>query len=74
MKNIGPRDTYYFLLTNSLLFLNLYWFLAALGLCCCTGFSPLAASRGYSLAVVRRLLTAVVSLVVEHGLWVHRLQ
>ena len=32
------------------------------------GFSLLVVSRGYSLVVVRSLLTAVASL-VEHGLW-----
>lgn len=31
--------------------------------------SVVAESRGYSLAVVRRLLIAVISLVAEHGLW-----
>ena len=36
-------------------------FLAMLGLHCCTGFSPVAASRGYSLAVACRLLIAEVA-------------
>ena len=40
--------------------------MAALGLCCGMGFSPVAAIEGHSLAVVRRLLIAVTSLVVEH--------
>ena len=39
-----------------------------LGLCCCTGFSLVVASRGYFLGVLRRLLIAVASLVAEHGL------
>ena len=39
-----------------------------LGLCCCVGFSLGAASRRYSLAVVRGLLIMVVSLVAEHRL------
>ena len=43
--------------------------LAVLGLHCCTGFSLVAASRGYSLVAVRGLLIAAASLVVEHGLW-----
>ena len=43
-------------------------FLAMLGLHCYMSFSLVAASRGYSLAVVCRLLTAVASLVAEHGL------
>ena len=34
----------------------------------CAGFSLVAASGGYSPAVVHRLLTAVVSSVGEHGL------
>ena len=34
-----------------------------LGLCCCTGFSLVVESEGYSLAVVVRLLVAVASLV-----------
>ena len=39
-----------------------------LGLCCCEGFSPAAASRGYSLVVVRKPLTMVASLVGEYRL------
>ena len=38
-------------------------FLAVLSLCCCTGFSLVVESEGYSLAVVVRLLVAVASLV-----------
>ena len=49
-------------------FKNFIYFLfsVVLGLCCCTGFSLVAVSRGYSLAVVLRLLIAVASLVAEH--------
>ena len=50
-------------------FNNSVLILAVLGLCCCAGFSPAAASGGYSLVEVRGLLTAVSSLAVEHGLW-----
>ena len=39
-----------------------------LGLHCCTGFTLVAASRGYSLVAVCRLLIVVVSLVAEHRL------
>ena len=39
-----------------------------LGLCCCKGFSLVAESGGYSLAVVGRLLIAVAYPVAEHGL------
>ena len=42
--------------------------LAVLGLHCCMGFSLVAASGGFALVVVRRLLVAVASLVAEHGL------
>ena len=45
-------------------FINL--FLAMLGLCCCTGFSLVAASGGYSLVSGRGLLMVVPSLVMEH--------
>ena len=41
--------------------------LAVLGLCCCVVFA-LVASGGHSLAEVRRLITAVPSLVAEHRL------
>ena len=39
-----------------------------LGLSYCVGFFLVAASGGYSLTVMLRLLTAVASLVAEHGL------
>ena len=42
---------------------------ADLGLACCTGFSPVAASRGRSPAVLRGLLTVLASLVVGHRLY-----
>ena len=40
--------------------------LAVLRLCCCAGFSPVAASRGYSLAAWHSPLITVASLVAEH--------
>ena len=40
-----------------------------LGLHCCVGFSLVVVSKGYSVVVVHGLLIAVVSLVVEYGLW-----
>ena len=46
----------------------LFYFLAVLGLRCCMSFSLFAASRVHPLLVVRRLPTAVVSLVLEHAL------
>ena len=45
----------------------MYVCLAVLGLRCCTGFSLVVASRGYSLAVVQ-LLIAEASLGSEYGL------
>ena len=54
--------------TVSLSIVRFFFFLAALGLCCFTGFSIVAASRGYSLVAMCRHLTAVASLVAEHGL------
>ena len=53
---------------ENLFFLIIIIILAALGLCCCTGFSPVAASRGYSLVAVPGLLIALASLVAEHRL------
>ena len=43
-------------------------FMAMLGLHCCLGFSSVAASRGYSLVAVCRLLIAMASVVSERGL------
>ena len=42
--------------------------MAGLGLPCCTNFSLVAVSRGYSLVAVHGLLIVVASLVAEHGL------
>ena len=50
------------------IYLFIYLFLAVLGICQCTNFSLVVVSRGYFLVAARRLLTAVASLVVEHGL------
>ena len=57
----GKLFIFFFKKTNVI-----YLFMAALGLCCGMGFSPVAAIEGHSLAVVRGLLIAVTSLVVEH--------
>ena len=48
----------------------IYLFLAALGLHCflCAGFLLVAVSRACCLVEVRRLLSAVASLVAKHGL------
>ena len=45
-----------------------FYIFAVFGLHCCGEFSLAAVIRGYSLLVVHRLLIAVPSLVVEHGL------
>ena len=45
-----------------------YLFLAALGLCCHARASSSCGERGLLFIAVRRLLIAVASLVVEHGL------
>ena len=42
--------------------------MAVLGLCCCVGFSLVAASKYYSLAAVNRLLTVAASPEAEHRL------
>ena len=55
-------------------FLKFYLFLAALGLRYCTWAFSSCSERGLLFVVVRRLLIAVASFVVEHGLWVHELQ
>ena len=48
-------------------FLNLF-IMAVLGPPCCMGFSLVAASWGYCLVAMLRLLIAVASLVLEHRL------
>ena len=49
-------------------YLFTYDFWALLSLHNYPGFSPVAASKGYPLVSVRRILTVVASLVVQHGL------
>ena len=49
-------------------FFENYLLLAVLCFCCCTGFSLVVMSWGYSLVAVHRLLIAAPSLVVEHVL------
>ena len=46
----------------------LYLFLAVLGLCCCARAFSSCSKQGLFFVVVCRLLIAVASLVVEHGL------
>ena len=48
--------------------LNMYLFIAVLGLHCCMGLSPVA-EIGLLSSRSHRLLTALASPIVEHGLW-----
>ena len=57
MVGYRPSQSYFF-----------FRFMAVLGLGHCTGFTPIAVSGGYSLALVPRILFAVASLTAEHGL------
>ena len=52
------------------LFIYFYFYLvlAALGLCCCTRAFSSRGEQGLHFLAVRGLLTAVASLVAEHGL------
>ena len=58
-----PGKPFFFLFLE-----NIFIYLAVLGLCCCKGFSLVAASGGYPLVVVCGPLTVVPSRVVKHGL------
>ena len=57
----------FFFFNNFAFAFVVYYFTFALGLCCCTGFLPVQ-QAGATLAVVPKLLIAVVSLVAEHRL------
>ena len=50
------------------IYLFIYLFLFALGLCCCAWAFSSCGERGLLFVAVRGLLTAVASLVAEHGL------
>ena len=54
--------------SHFILSLFIYLFMAALGLRCCARASSSCGKRGLLFVAVRRLLLAVASLVVEHGL------
>ena len=60
---MGPLGTPAVLFKKSLFYL----FLVLLGLCCCVGFSLVAANGGYSLVAVLKFLT-VVAFLVAHRL------
>ena len=50
-------------------FLLIYIIVIVLGLCCCAGFSLVAAGRGYSVIAVGGLLIVVASVIAEDGFW-----
>ena len=59
---------------TDLFILLIYLFLAALGLHCCVRAFSSCSEQGLLFVAVSRLLIAVASLVVEHGLWARGLQ
>ena len=62
-------SSFIYLFIHSFIHLFIYLFMAALGLCCCIWAFFSCGERGLLLfIVVRGLLIAVASLVVEHGL------
>ena len=62
LGNLRARQILFFF------FFNIYLFLAVQGVCCCAVFALVVATGGYSFVAVCRLLIALASLVVEHGL------
>ena len=54
-----------------ILFIYLFIVLAVLGLCCCSGFSLVVGSGGYSRVAVLERLIVVASLISEHGFRAH---
>ena len=67
-KGVGSEMLFVFL--KKFLFI----YLAALGLCCCVRAFSSCGEQGLLFIAVRGLLTAVASLVAEHGLQAHGLQ
>ena len=53
--------------TYTLLNIFIYLLLAVLGLCCCTGFALVVASRGHSPVAKLGLLVVEASLVAKYG-------
>ena len=54
-----------------ILFIYLFIVLAVLGLCCCSGFSLVVGSGGYSRVAVLERLIVGASLISEHGFRAH---
>ena len=65
ISNIGLSFSFYFLVNLFILFIL---FLAALRLCCCARAFSSCGEQGLLFIAVCGFLTAVASLVVEHGL------
>ena len=63
---VGKITIFIFLIL--ILFFKINLFLAALGLCCCTRAFSSCGEWGLLFVAARGLLTAVASLVAEHGL------
>ena len=63
-RTVTFPDGFFFFFFNKFIYL----FLAALGLCCCAQDFSSCGELGLLFVVVRGLLTAVASLVAEHGL------
>ena len=70
----GDKHTsFYFAILNlKPIYVFLFW--VVLHLHCCAGFCPVAANGGYSLVVLCRPLTAVISVEQSMGTRAHRLQ
>ena len=68
MITVGSQGSALLALLALLALFFVFLFLAALGLCCCARAFSSCGERGLLFLVVRRLLIAVASPVVEHGL------
>ena len=66
-----PNFIIYLFIRNYFLFI---YFLAVLGLCCCTQAFSNCSKRGLLFVAERGLLIVAASLAAEHGLSAHRLQ
>ena len=71
---LSPQEFSFFSFLLNLFILFYYYFLAALGLRCCAWAFSSCGERWLLFVVVCRLLTAVASLVAEHGLQARGLQ
>ena len=71
---VVTRNRAFFFKINLFIYLFIHLFLAVLGLCCCTRAFSSCGERGLLSVAGPGLLTAVASLVAEHGLYEHGLQ